>query len=276
LISAAREDPDFMSDDANTLRTCFDRDGFLRLVPECAARSIDFLRSQLGVLAERIARPRPWHYAELHNPWSRAAAVYDSWAFLDLASEPAILNAVSAVLGPDIILYDSQWFPDPLPCGAQEDWIADVHRLPVEPCSGVTALLGVVDWHDRGWRLECVLGSHEAPGSAAPVHDISPRTGELLICDARLSYRMRGTSQLSQPLGYAMRYFPASSRYLRSADCSVHRQLTERYPLLNYAKMPLWLVRGMDRANNDFVTGFNPRAARWAHSGNRATLQSSG
>lgn len=259
-----------MRDDNNTLHACFERDSFLRLMPECAATSMEFLRTQLEVLGEIIAKPRPWHYAELHNPWSRAAAVYDSWGFLDLASGPEILNAVSAVLGPDIILYDSQWFPDPWQHGAQEDWIADAHRLPVEPCSGVTALLSIVDWHDRGWRLECVPRSHEALGGAAPVRDISPHARELLICDARLSYRTSDTSQPSQPLGYAMRYFPASSRYLREADCSVHRQLTERYPLLNYAKMPLWLVRGVDRANNDFVTGFRPRAPRWAHDGNRA------
>ncbi len=259
-----------MTADANPPHACFERDGFFRLMPERAATSIEFLRTQLEVLAEGNAKPRPWHYAELHNPWSRAAAVYDSWTFLDLASGPAVLDAVCAVLGPDIILYDSQWLPDPWQRSAHQDWIADVHRLPVEPRIGVTALLSTVDWHDCGWRLECMPGGHEAPACTASVRDISPHAGELLICDARLPYRTTGTSQPSRPLGYAMRYFPASSRYLRQADCSVHRELTERYPLLNYAKMPLWLVRGVDRADNDFVTGFSPRAGRWAHDANRA------
>ena len=27
--------------------------------------------------------------------------------------------------------------------------------------------------------------------------------------------------------------------------------------------MPLWLVRGEDKADNDFVTGFQPKAGRW-------------
>ncbi len=251
--------------DDGTPYASFLRDGFLRLIPQGAERGVTFLRKQLEVLVDRIAKPRPWHYAELHNPWSRAAAVYDSWGFLDLASGPAILDAVSAVLGPDIILYDSQWLPEPWQCGAEQDWIADVHRLPVEPRTGVTALFSHVDWHDHGWRLECMPGGHKAPAFAASVRDISPRAGELLLCDAKLRYRMKGSFQWSQPLGYSMRYFPASSRYLRQADSPVHRELTDRYPLLNYAQMPLWLVRGVDRADNDFVTGFRPRAGRWVN-----------
>ena len=40
----------------------------------------------------------------------------------------------------------------------------------------------------------------------------------------------------------------------------------EEQPLINYATRPLWLVRGEDRAGNDFVTGFAPPVPRWAGS----------
>jgi hypothetical protein len=243
----------------------FKRDGFLRVMPAAGVTIVDFLRAQLQGMAAGVAKPRPWHYAELHNSWSRAAAVYDCWGFLDLASSPAILDAVSVALGPDIILYDSEWIPHPWhQSGARHEWTTDLHRFPVEPRAGVTALLSLVDWGERGWRFDCVPGSHDDPARSADALEVSLHPGELLLCDAGLRYRLDGPSQQIEPLGYAMRYFPASSRYLRQGHSPVHIELTERYPLLNYSRMPLWLVRGADRADNDFVTGFRPRAGRWA------------
>jgi hypothetical protein len=38
----------------------------------------------------------------------------------------------------------------------------------------------------------------------------------------------------------------------------------EEQVLINFCTRPLWLVRGEDRAGNDFVTGFAPAAPRWA------------
>jgi hypothetical protein len=250
-------------DDFQTREASFRREGWLRVTLPRASGVVEFLRKQLQALAHAVAKPRPWHYAELHNPWSRTAAVYDSWGFLDLASSPAILDAVSAALGPDIILYDSQWMPDRWdPSGAGHEWITDLHRVPVEPRAGVTALVAIADCKEQGWRFDCVPGSHQDPARSA-VLEISLRAGELLLCDARLRYRWVGASPQTGPLGYAVRYFPAGSRYLREPHSPVHLELTERYPLLNYARMPLWLVRGADRADNDFVTGFRQRAGRW-------------
>jgi hypothetical protein len=36
---------------------------------------------------------------------------------------------------------------------------------------------------------------------------------------------------------------------------------------VNYTKRPIWLMRGKDHANNDFVTGFMVPAARWTDAG---------
>jgi hypothetical protein len=59
-------------------------------------------------------------------------------------------------------------------------------------------------------------------------------------------------------------YFPASSRYIRDPAHPLHQALTERQPLINHATVPLWLVSGEDRADNDFVSGFQPKAAFWS------------
>src|SRR5580658_5865284 len=77
-------------------------------MPEEAVR---FLQDQSVRLAgQRVSRP--WHYAELHNPWARAAALYDSWGFLDLCQSPSLLAAIAGQIGEDLILFDSQWLTE--------------------------------------------------------------------------------------------------------------------------------------------------------------------
>jgi hypothetical protein len=109
-----------------------------------------------------------------------------------------------------------------------------------------------------------VPGSHREAAEPSSAFTIKLSPGDLLILDPRLQYRISGEACDHHPIGYAIRYFPATSRYLRRRDVPLHRHLSELYPLVNYAQFPLWLVRGVDRADNDFVTGFNSRAGRWA------------
>ena len=78
-------------------------------LPECL---LEFLDTESARLHRQIDVQRPWHYAELHNPWSRAASVYDSWGFLDLCQSRSLLGPVAELIGEDIILFDSQWLPE--------------------------------------------------------------------------------------------------------------------------------------------------------------------
>ena len=75
--------------------------------------TLDFLEMQRERLLAQIPS-RPWYFWECHNPWSRAARIVDSWGLLDLCQDTAILDMVTAIAGPDIILYDSQFSPAPL------------------------------------------------------------------------------------------------------------------------------------------------------------------
>src|SRR5688572_6853513 len=244
-----------MSDGQDADRARFTSDGLLRLMLPESRTAADFLRTQRDRLEEAIGTPRPWHYTELHNPWSRSASWYDSWGFLDLCSAPAVTDAVAIALGPDVILYDSQWLPDPWYGSSKQthDWTSEMHRVPVEPPAGVTALLSIEHWRERGMRLEYLPGSHCDAHFGAEPHAFVPEPAELILIDANLRYRIAGSADALEPVGYVVRYFPATSRYLRRADLPVHRRLGELYPFLNYAQMPLWLVRGIDHAANDFV-----------------------
>jgi hypothetical protein len=220
-----------------------------------------FLEAERVRLCGQIAVPRPWHYAELHNPWSRAAATFDSWGFLDLCQSPSLIEKVATLIGPDIILFDSGWLPDRWqPVEAQTALESDAHRFPVDPPHGVTALIGVGDTA----RVTVHVDYRSSHPHAAGAHADAPLgPGAVLLLGSQVPYRVRAAGDAGVPGVYAVRYFPASSCYDRDPTARAHRALTERYPLVNYAKFPLWLVHGQDRAGNDFVTGFNVRAGYW-------------
>jgi len=231
------------------------------------AQAVRFLQQQCARLAVPNQVPRPWHYAELHNPWARAAALYDSWGFLALCESPALLDAIATQIGEDIILFDSEWlparWPPPVPEGALE---SDAHRFPVAPSRGVTALIAFADPPEAMIHL----AAHSTPTTQAdrlPHESFKLRCASVLLVDAQIPYRVQSCRADGLPPIFVARFFPSSSRYVRDPTAPVHRALTDRYPLFNYARMPLWLVRGEDRAQNDFVTGFNARAGYWTSAG---------
>ena len=219
---------------------------------------LPFLREQLAAISQPGRKKRPWLLWELHNPWSRSASVADSWKFLELCQSETLLSHIAPLMGEDIILFDSQFSPDLRDAGNSESsWQNDRLRCPASPLQGLVA------------RIPFACPANESarfiyqPGPSAQ-QAIEYRDGAVLCHNIDLNYRIVARKKAAQqPWEYVIRYFPATSRYLRDPATEFHSELTERYPLLNYAKMPLWLVRGDDRAGNDFVTGFQPKAGRW-------------
>ena len=225
---------------------------------------LPFLREQSAIIYQSAQKIRPWFLWELHNPWSRSALVADSWKFLDLCRSAALLQLITPFIGEDIILFDSQFSPDLYDAGkAASSWKNDRLRCPVSPLRGLVVRIPFAAQINQDAKFNYQT---EQCGKQAIQYNI----GDIICHNIDLNYRIEGSNSLKQPLEYVIRYFPATSRYLRDPTTTLHRQLTERYPLLNYAQMPLWLVRGEDRADNDFVTGFQPRAGRWIDSAPRA------
>lgn len=221
----------------------------------CPAPLIAFLQEQREKLRHYPQRARPWLYHELHNPWSPAASVYDSWQFLELCQAPFLITQLKALLGQHIILYDSQWLESPW--SSKEDKLqkSEAHRFPVEPLAGVTAFVYFDDAANERTYIEyqesCQTGSAEM------------HAGSVIIIGSEVRYTIHSNGAKT-PSIYVIRYFPASSLYSRHPASPAQALLTLRYPLLNYSRLPLWLVCGEDQADNDFVTGFETRSGFWA------------
>ena len=217
---------------------------------------LDHIQKFLQVEFDKLENEtRPWNYWELHNPWSRSATLMDSWGFLDICQAPALIHVLTRIMGPDIILYDSQFYPDLLTNKRNDwGWHCDLNKCPVNPLSGL--VVRIPFGKNRG---NDVLKFRRNP--QVPPKEISIQGSEqIVIHDIGIEYL---SSEETTSKEYVIRYFPGTSHYVRDASSSLQKQLTETHPLINYAKLPLWLVAGEDKSNNDFVTGFNPKAGRW-------------
>ena len=163
----------------------------------------------------------------MHNPFGRAASLVDPWKFLDICESAAVLDAVEARIGPDIVLWDSELYLD------------------------------AAAW-DRARAIE---GRHwPADPLAGAVVDVALDTGAAIVFDV-LTSPPRSSAAGAH---YVMRYMPATSRYNRDPRYAPNRVAMEERPLVNYVNRPIWLARGEDRAQNDFSAGYAQMAPGWA------------
>jgi hypothetical protein len=192
------------------------------------------LQRIVGDLARRQPRPRPERLSGVHNPWGHAATLVDAWPFLDVCEDPVLVDAVARLIGPDVVLWDSELH---LEAAAYLRFVADGREgryWPATPLAGAVALV--------------VPGSTSAPTT---IDVAAIATADLSAVDP------------AAPL-YVVRYMSAASVFDRNPRASANWIAMEEQPLVNFATRPLWLVRGEDRAGNDFTTGFAPPVPRWA------------
>lgn len=189
---------------------------------------------QVRVLTERKAPIPAERLSGVHNPWGSAAALVDAWAFLSLCEAEPLVDRVADLIGEDVILWDSELV---LQGSKYARFVEDGREgryWPVDPLAGAVALCP-----DLGGAPARVI---PVPGiAAADLHGFDPAAPLLVI-----------------------RYMAGASRFRRDAEFPPNRIAMEEQVLINFPRRPLWMVRGEDRAGNDFVTGFAPAPARWA------------
>ena len=188
--------------------------------------TLDPLIEAAASLRER--RVRQVRLSGLHNPFGPAVALCDPWRFLDLCESAEIVDRVEALIGPDIVLWDSELYLD------AADW-ADARRN-----------------EGRYWPADPLAGA---------VVDVELATGRVLACDV---HAVPALPPPAPGAHHVIRYMPASSLYNRDPRYAPNLTAMEERPLVNYLNRPLWLVRGEDRAGNDFATGFQTQAPGWA------------
>jgi hypothetical protein len=106
-------------------------------------------------------------------------------------------------------------------------------------------------------RSDLTLNQRLAAGAfdEADAVDVELRAGQMSLHDVYMIHGANANRSPRRRTGVALRYMPATSLF----DRSLRPVDGQSGVPVNFAQRPLWLVRGIDRAGNDFVTGHHGR-----------------
>ncbi len=230
----------------------FKNTGFLCSLPVADEARKDVWRQKFDVLEGKEGREIS--QVGLHDRH------YDQEFIWDVATSPAVLDAIEAIIGPDIMLLASQFF---CKYGEGENFVAwhqDVTYWGLEPPFAITAWYAVDDSdHDNGCMV-VLPGSHltgiqehgksategnllsinqEVPVTdeeATRAVDLELKAGEMSLHHGMLAHSSQPNRSSRRRCGLVMRYIPPTVKQV------VLNSLGNRYRAV--------LVRGEDREHN--------------------------
>ena len=204
--------------------------------------------------------------------------VRGSRQFLDLAMDPALVELVSGVIGPDIVLWGCHVFCKPAGDGFETPWHQDGHYWPIRPLATCTVWLALEPSTRANGCLRVIPGSHRGQQLFDHLHEdrndvtlnqrLAPQTfdestavnlelqpGQMSLHDVYMIHGAAANRSTQRRTGVALRYMPSTSvfeRNLRPAEGQTGVPV-------NFAQRPIWLLRGVDRSGrNDFKVGHRP------------------
>ena len=148
----------------------------------------------------------------------------DNAAVYDLAAHPAIINRIAGLLGPDIVVWTTNfWLKEP---GDKEiPWHQDINFWPIEPPVNVSAWLAIDDVRAENACVQLIPGSHRQflPHTRASAEmaipemveadaydgrqavDMALKPGEFFLFSERLLHRSGKNTSDKRRLGLSIR-----------------------------------------------------------------------
>lgn len=231
------------------------------------------LRRSVEALIDTNAGVRPEQLVGAHIKSSRDTGVRGRTELLDFAQNPDLLDIVEQLIGPDLILWGSQVFSKPAGDGMAIPWHQDGQYWPMRPLATVTVWIAVDPATVENGCLRVIPGTHmggllphestDEKGLALnqgltkgviderEAVDIELEAGQISLHHAMIVHGSNANRSAKRRCGYAIRYMPATSHF----DRTLEPTRIANNQVLDFSQRPLWLVRGEDRANNDFAVG---------------------
>jgi hypothetical protein len=213
-------------------RARFEREGFLAGIPALSAEEIARYGPKLLGLYDALPAALHKHFINLHGVLGWAAT---------LGRHPAILDAVEALVGPDILLWKSKAFVK-FTGPAQVAWHQDLPHWNLVPPEAVTAWLALSDSNQGNGCVRAIPGSHHAGSRASgAVRDpnslltaglefevsdeearravpLMLRAGEFSLHHGMLVHGSGENRSMAPRLGIAFVYMPAHVRQASAPD----------------------------------------------------------
>ena len=250
------------------------QDGWVKPAWRLPPQRVASMRQALDDLIARNPGVRPEKLVSAHIEGDNGEGVRGSAAFLELARDPEIVDLVSGVIGEDVILWGCHVFCKPPLDGYETPWHQDGHYWPIRPLATCTVWVALEPSTRENGCLRVIPGSHATRALHAHLHedrsdltlnqrmaagsfdeaqavDVELDAGEMSLHDVYMVHGARPNTSTRRRTGVALRYMPSTSlfdRTLRPADGQTGVPV-------NFARRPLWLLKGQDRAGNDFRIG---------------------
>ena len=252
----------------------YQRDGLV--VPSCRIPpgTLNRMRESLEKLLRDNADIAPESLVCPHIPYGSTHDAAAAAQWFNYASNPHILDLVEQLIGPDIVLWGSQVFCKPALSGKAIPWHQDGQYWPIKPRATCSVWVAIDDAMPENGCMRYIPGSHAS--AAVYAHRVSGRADVVLdqevepeLFDSGIArddmleagqfslhdvYLIHGSDANRSPkrrAAFVIRYMPASSLFVRMAG-DEHNQAGVSFSM---SKRPVWLLRGRDRAGNDFNVG---------------------
>jgi len=232
---------------------------------------VDAFEAEIEALIADNPGVRPEQLPGAHVALSADTGVRGRPKLLELASHPDLLDMAEQVIGPDLIIWGSQVFSKPAGDGLALPWHQDGEYWPMRPLATVTIWVAIDPSTRENGCLRVIPGSHKLgllgherdddeglvvnrtiPGiDESAAYDVELERGQVSLHDAMVVHGSAANPSGKRRCGYAIRYMPATSHF----DRTLQPTRIARNQVLDFSQRPIFLVRGHDRAGNDFSVG---------------------
>lgn len=215
---------------------------------------------------------RPEQLVGAHVAHSKDSGVRGATELLECTRHPDILDMVEQLIGPDLIMWGSQVFSKAAGDGLAIPWHQDGQYWPMRPLKNVTVWIAIDPARVENGCMRVIPGTHkhglmdhaftDRPGLAlnqglvdavdeSAARNVVLEPGQVSLHDAMVVHGSNANRSGQRRCGYAIRYMPATSHF----DRSIPPTMIAANQIIDFSQRPIWLVRGVDRANNDFTPG---------------------
>jgi ectoine hydroxylase-related dioxygenase (phytanoyl-CoA dioxygenase family) len=255
----------------NTYRT----DGLVKSPFRIPDEQLGRMRESLEKLLRDNSNIAPETLVCPHIPYGKSHDERAAAAWFGYASHPGILDLVSQLIGPDVVLWGSQVFCKPPLTGKAIPWHQDGQYWPIRPIATCSVWMALDDATPENGCMRYIPGSH-ASGSIYR-HRVSDRkdivlnqevdpsqfdessgrddaleAGQFSLHDVFLIHGSNANRSTRRRAGFVIRYMPATSVFEREKG-DTHRQSGVTFSM---SQRPIWLLRGCDASGrNDFTVG---------------------
>lgn len=253
-------------------RETFAREGWLRPAHRLPLSTLARLRAvadrTTALLGDRI----PETVVCTHIPGWNGLPDEITSEWLALAAEPELIDMVTDLIGPDVLLWGSQYLCKPASKGIEVPWHQDGRYWPIHPLITCTIWIAIDDATRSNGCMRYIPGSHRAgimyphvedrrdgivlnqvvePGhfdeSTAKFAELD--AGEVALHDVYLIHGSEPNRSGNRRAAYILRFMSGEAYF----DREENKENASAHYSPQFARRPLYLVRGQPGRNHAMV-----------------------